>query len=74
MWHGERAPRIPLQGGQAMSREPYEIRRVSVIEVIEVVALKGCGTRESIAREVTQYWTANGVLLAESDPTVATVQ
>jgi hypothetical protein len=42
-------------------------RRVRVRRVIEVVALRGEGTQEDPAREVTQYYSLKGELLAESD-------
>jgi hypothetical protein len=46
--------------------EPETVRRVKLIEVIETVSLKGNGI-DTIAREVTQYWSKEGVLLAEND-------
>lgn len=39
-----------------------------VVRVIEVRALRGAGVDESDpVREVTQYWSFNGLLLAERD-------
>ena len=40
-----------------------------VIQVIETMALRGTGEDENdMCREVTQYWSFDGELLAENDP------
>lgn len=46
-----------------------EVRKVSakVVPVIEVEVVKGDGTFENPNRIVTQYWSLDGKLLAESD-------
>lgn len=38
------------------------------MQVIESVVLRGDGTNEDVYREVTQYHTLDGELLAERDP------
>lgn len=38
------------------------------ISVIHVVASRGDGTPENIVRNVDQYWSKDGKLLAEKDP------
>ncbi|MDQ0270758.1 hypothetical protein [Cytobacillus purgationiresistens] len=47
--------------------EPETTRRARIIEVIETVSIRGNGV-DTVLREVTQYWSKEGVLLAESDP------
>lgn len=44
-------------------------RSVRVIEVVEVIALRGTGQDGDPIREITQYWSADedGRLLAEYD-------
>lgn len=39
-----------------------------VVPVVETRALRGNGTEEDKCREVTQYWSLGGELLAENDP------
>ena len=39
-----------------------------VIPVVEVRTTTGDGTPESPYREITEYWSPDGVLLAISDP------
>ena len=39
-----------------------------VIQVIETVKKRGKGTREDVVRNVVQYWSLEGELLAENDP------
>lgn len=52
-----------------MSVRPDGVRRARVIEVIEAVSLVGSGDQEDDpVREVTFYYSPNGVLLAKSDP------
>ena len=41
---------------------------VRVMEVIEIVALKGDGTEKDPVRKITQYWDMQGNFLAEYDP------
>lgn len=38
-----------------------------VIQVIETMALRGKGTEDDKCRQVKQYWSFNGELLAEND-------
>lgn len=45
---------------------PRTVRR---IEVIEVMAARGRGIEEDPVRVVTQYWSLDGKLLGEYDPT-----
>lgn len=47
--------------------EPETTRRARVIEVIETVSVRGNGAN-TVLREVIQYWSKDGVLLAENDP------
>lgn len=44
------------------------VRSAEAIQVIRTVALRGEGVESDPAREVTQYWSLDGELLAESDP------
>lgn len=43
-----------------------------VIQVIETVEKRGKGVEGDMIRGVTQYWTLDGVMLAEVDPCPAT--
>lgn len=45
-----------------------ENREVKVIECIHVTVVRGAGTASDIAREVEQWWTFDGRLIAEHDP------
>lgn len=47
---------------------PQSVRGAQVISVIEITVLRGASTRESVLREVKQYWTLDGLFLAEYDP------
>ena len=47
--------------------EPNATRNAKIIEVIETVSTRGNGV-DTIHREVIQYWSKDGVLLAEHDP------
>jgi hypothetical protein len=49
----------------ACLRTPQSVRR---IEVIEVVDARGFGDEHSPVRQVVQYWSMEGRLLAEHDP------
>lgn len=42
-------------------------RRAELIEVIMTESARGSGTQEDPVRGVTQYWSKEGVLLAEKD-------
>jgi hypothetical protein len=42
------------------------VRNARLIEVIEVITTRGNGKNE-VFREVIQYWSKDGVLLAEKD-------
>lgn len=46
-------------------RTPDEVK---VIQVVQTRALRGTGTQQDPARIVTQHWSFDGELLAESDP------
>jgi hypothetical protein len=39
-----------------------------VIQVIETMDTRGKGTTEDVIRNVMQYWSLEGKLLAENDP------
>lgn len=39
-----------------------------IVQVIETVANRGLGIEGNPIRNVTQYWSLDGTLLAESDP------
>lgn len=43
------------------------MKTAKLIEVIETVSLRGNGTKSEPIREITQYWSKDGVLLAEKD-------
>jgi len=45
-----------------------------VIEVIETKAMKGTGVQTDPVRIVTQYWSLDGKLLAECDPSALIIQ
>ena len=47
---------------------PRGVDSTKVIQVIETRAARGSGTREQPTREVIQYRSFDGTLLAESDP------
>jgi hypothetical protein len=52
---------------------PETPRSVERISVIRVIAARGYGTDEDMVREVIQYWSDDGELLAERDPVSAVV-
>lgn len=54
-----------------MSVTPRTPDSVKVIQVIEVIALRGAGIKGDMVRFVTQYWSFSGELLAETDPGAA---
>ena len=57
------------------SKEPVRARgtdSAQVVEVIRTTALRGDGTEAYPARQVVQYWTLDGKLLVEIDPTSCT--
>ena len=41
--------------------------RVKLIEVIQVVDVRGGGTDDDPVRSINQYWSKDGILLAEFD-------
>jgi hypothetical protein len=43
-------------------------RAARVVEVIETRAVRGHGTEDDLIREVAQYWSRAGEMLAENDP------
>lgn len=45
----------------------FETRSARVIQVIEIKADRGFGTKQDPVRGVTQYWGLDGKLLAEVD-------
>lgn len=47
---------------------PRGTESAKVVSVIETVALRGSGTETDPCREVIQYWSFDGELLAENDP------
>ena len=47
---------------------PRGVDAARVIRVIETKAARGSGTSEQPSRSVTQYWSLDGKLLAETDP------
>ena len=51
-----------------MERDP--IREVKLVPAIMTVAARGEGTQNDPVREVTQFWSRKGELLAENDPRV----
>jgi len=50
----------------SVGRETPSVARIE--EVIVVIATRGLGEENDPVRTVTQYWSRNGVLLAEYDP------
>lgn len=49
-----------------MEREP--LREVKLVPVIRTVVARGKGVPADPVREVVQFWSRNGELLAENDP------
>lgn len=43
-------------------------RSVEVVKLIQVCALRGAGVDGDPVREVVQYWSLDGKLVAERDP------
>lgn len=52
---------------------PRGTDRAKVIQVIETRSLRGAGTADDVCREVIQYWSFEGKLLAEKDPSITEV-
>lgn len=42
-----------------------------VIQVIETRSNRGTGTKDDVCRQIVQYWSMGGKLLAERDPYTA---
>lgn len=41
-------------------------QQVKLVEVIQVITSRGAGTKEDPVRKLVQYWSKQGILLAES--------
>lgn len=46
---------------------PDAVTSVDVIQVIRTVAMRGAGTKEDPFRNITQFWTMDGLLIKETD-------
>ena len=46
---------------------PDAVTSVDVIQVIRTVAMRGAGTPENPFRNITQFWTMDGLLMKETD-------
>nr|DAO88966.1 MAG TPA: hypothetical protein [Caudoviricetes sp.] len=46
---------------------PDAVTSVDVIQVIRTVAMRGAGTEEDPFRNITQFWTMDGLLIKETD-------
>lgn len=55
-----------------MRRNPHNQTEARVIQVIQVDSHRGVGTIENPHRIVRQFWSFDGVLLAENDPATET--
>jgi len=51
-----------------LSVRPRGTDAAKIIQVIETKALRGRGTEDDLCRQVVQYWSLDGELLAENDP------
>ena len=47
--------------------KPNAVTLVDVIQVIRTVAMRGAGTPEDPFRNVTQFWTMDGLLIKDTD-------
>lgn len=47
--------------------KPDAVTLVDVIQVIRTVAMRGAGTPEDPFRNVTQFWTMDGLLIKDTD-------
>lgn len=59
-----------MLGGKQMTNKdiiPNAVTLVDVIQVIRTVAMRGAGTPEDPFRNVTQFWTMDGLLIKETD-------
>ena len=57
-------------GGKQMANKdikPNAVTLVDVIQVIRTVAMRGAGTPEDPFRNVTQFWTMDGLLIKDTD-------
>lgn len=50
------------------SPRPRGTDKARVIQVIETDSIIGMGTEDDPVRDIKQYWSFEGVLLAENDP------
>lgn len=50
-----------------MKTELGQVSEVKIVELIQVIFIRGDGTIESPIRTVKQYWTKDGKLVAEVD-------
>lgn len=46
---------------------PDAVTSVDVIQVIRTVAMRGAGTEKDPFRNITQFWTMDGLLIKETD-------
>mgnify|MGYP001036109087 CR=1 FL=1 len=56
-----------------MKRTQSSVRSAQVISVIQTKSVEGTGTEDDPNRIVTQYWDADGTLLAVNDPFIQDV-
>jgi hypothetical protein len=59
-----------ILGGKQMTNKdiiPDAVTSVDVIQVIRTVAMRGAGTQEDPFRNITQFWTMDGLLIKETD-------
>lgn len=47
--------------------KPDAVTSLDVIQVIRTVAMRGAGTPEDPFRNITQFWTMDGLLIKETD-------
>ena len=60
------------KGGKQMNEhikpKPNRCKLAEAVQVIRTVTLVGSGTQENPCRDVVQYWTLDGQLIATIDP------